>query len=141
MYAKVHVMMPPPSRLSGDSMEVSKQVAGQPLNCHPRIHHVCLPASCDGLQGGNSVMADTSAAGTYEPAQLPPGCYPLSSTASSFLSGLLDNLPALLLFTAPSVNSYERLKPNCWSGEHVVLLISHPAYVTECDFLHALSNL
>lgn len=67
-------------------------------------------------RGGNSVMADTSAAGTYEPAQLPPGCYPLSSTASSFLSGLLDNLPALLLFTAPSVNSYERLKPNCWSG-------------------------
>lgn len=76
-------------------------------------------------------MADTSAAGAHVPAQLPPGCYPLSSTASSFLSGLLDNLPALLLFTTPSVNSYERLKPNCWSGEEVVLLLLQPTYVAE----------
>jgi hypothetical protein len=68
-------------------------------------------------QGGDSVMADAAAAVSGAAVQLPPGSYPLTATANSFLAGVLDHLPALLPFTAPAVNSYERLKPCCWSGE------------------------
>ncbi len=40
----------------------------------------------------------------------------LSPLAQSFLAGILDHLPALMAITTPSVNSYRRLQPNCWSG-------------------------
>jgi hypothetical protein len=62
-------------------------------------------------------MADAAAAVAGAAALLPPASYPLTSTANSFLAGVLDHLPGLLPFTAPSVNSYERLKPGTWSGE------------------------
>lgn len=44
----------------------------------------------------------------------------LSTTASHFLAGILHHLPALLPFTAPSVNSYSRLAPSCWSGAYQI---------------------
>ncbi|KAL6749003.1 glutamine synthetase I [Haematococcus lacustris] len=45
--------------------------------------------------------------------------YPqLSTLAQNFLAGVLSSLPALLLFTAPSVNSYGRLQPGQWAGAH-----------------------
>jgi hypothetical protein len=45
-----------------------------------------------------------------------PGYPLLSSTAASFLAGLLDHLPGLLPFTCPTENSYARLKPGTWAG-------------------------
>lgn len=69
-----------------------------------------------GLQNGESIMADAAAAVAGAASNLPPASYPLSSTANSFLAGVLDHLPGLLPFTAPSVNSYDRLKPCAWSG-------------------------
>lgn len=68
------------------------------------------------VQGGDSVMADAAAAVAGAAASLPPGSYPLTTAANSFLAGVLDHVPALLPFTAPSVNSFERFKPSCWSG-------------------------
>lgn len=61
-------------------------------------------------------MADAAAAVAGGAGQLPPGSYPLTAAANSFLAGVLDHLPALLPFTAPSLNSYDRLQPCCWSG-------------------------
>jgi glutamine synthetase len=66
-------------------------------------------------------MADAAAAVAGAGASLPPGSYPLSTTANSFLAGVLDHVPALLPFTAPSVNSFERFKPSCWSGAEQLL--------------------
>ena len=40
----------------------------------------------------------------------------LSKTASSFIAGLLNHLPALMAITTPSTNSYRRIRPNYWSG-------------------------
>jgi glutamine synthetase len=34
----------------------------------------------------------------------------------AFFAGVLHYLPALLAVTTPSINSFERLKPRCWSG-------------------------
>jgi hypothetical protein len=45
-----------------------------------------------------------------------PGYPVLSSTAASFVAGLLDHLPGLLPFTCPTENSYARLKPGTWAG-------------------------
>eukprot|EP00775_Hariotina_reticulata_P007353 gene7353-7564_t len=47
-----------------------------------------------------------------------PGYPKLSDAASLFLAGVLSHLPALLPFTAPSVNSYQRLQPCTWSGAY-----------------------
>ena len=40
----------------------------------------------------------------------------LSAKARSFIAGILHHLPALMAVTTPSVNSYRRFVPHCWSG-------------------------
>jgi glutamine synthetase len=40
----------------------------------------------------------------------------LSPIARAFVAGVLQHLPALMALTTPSVNSYRRLQPHCWSG-------------------------
>lgn len=42
----------------------------------------------------------------------------LSVFGRSFVAGLLEHLPALCALTAPSVNSYRRLKPKSWSSAY-----------------------
>ncbi|MCL4493377.1 MAG: glutamine synthetase family protein [Firmicutes bacterium] len=42
--------------------------------------------------------------------------YQLSPLGYEFMAGILFHLPALLALTAPTVNSYQRLVPNTWSG-------------------------
>jgi len=40
----------------------------------------------------------------------------LSSIARRFMAGILSHLPSLMALTTPSVNSYRRIRPHCWSG-------------------------
>ncbi|MFE4107391.1 glutamine synthetase family protein [Almyronema epifaneia] len=47
---------------------------------------------------------------------LPNGQGALSDVAQAFIAGILRHLPALMLLTAPSTNSYRRLRPHLWSG-------------------------
>ena len=42
----------------------------------------------------------------------------LSQTAREFIAGILHHLPSLMALTTPSVNSYRRLLPHCWSGAY-----------------------
>ena len=49
---------------------------------------------------------------THDPAN--PGG--LSAAAGAFCAGILDHLPAITAFTAPSVPSYYRLRPHYWSA-------------------------
>ncbi|MBE9156863.1 glutamine synthetase [Nodosilinea sp. LEGE 06152] len=49
---------------------------------------------------------------------IPDGASGLSNTAKAFAAGLLHHLPALMAITAPSPNSYRRLRPHCWSGAY-----------------------
>lgn len=42
----------------------------------------------------------------------------LSGTGSGFVGGLLEHLPAVMAFTAPSPNSYQRLAPGMWSSAY-----------------------
>jgi glutamine synthetase len=53
---------------------------------------------------GRNIVTDPESQGT------------LSTTARSFIAGILHHLPALMAVTAPSPNSYRRLLPHCWSG-------------------------
>src|SRR5262249_34655895 len=46
------------------------------------------------------------------------GQFGLSGLGRSFVGGILQHLPGLLALTCPSVNSYERLKPNNWSSAY-----------------------
>lgn len=41
---------------------------------------------------------------------------PVSPPASSFIGGILHHLPALMAVSAPTTNSYRRIKPHCWAG-------------------------
>jgi len=43
----------------------------------------------------------------------------ISSLGGSFLEGILDHLPALVSLTIPSVNSFRRVGPGCWTGSDV----------------------
>ncbi len=49
---------------------------------------------------------------------IPDGSGGLSKPARSFMAGLLHHLPALMAITAPSPNSYRRLRPHSWSGAY-----------------------
>jgi len=40
----------------------------------------------------------------------------LSAAGRHFVGGLIEHLPALLAVTCPSVNSYQRLLPDSWTG-------------------------
>lgn len=42
----------------------------------------------------------------------------LSENGSSFVGGLIHHLPALMAFTAPSPNSYQRLGPGVWASAY-----------------------
>ena len=42
----------------------------------------------------------------------------LSPIARQFIAGILHHLPSLMALTTPSVNSYRRLLPHCWSGAY-----------------------
>jgi glutamine synthetase len=43
----------------------------------------------------------------------------LSAAGAGFVAGLLEHLPAVMAFTAPSPNSYQRLAPGMWSSDYV----------------------
>jgi glutamine synthetase len=40
----------------------------------------------------------------------------LSGTGRQFIAGIIDHLPALVALTAPSFNSYARLRPSSWAS-------------------------
>jgi len=40
----------------------------------------------------------------------------LSSQGSGFVAGILEHLPAVMAFTTPSPNSYQRIAPGMWSA-------------------------
>src|SRR5829696_3171891 len=42
----------------------------------------------------------------------------LSRVGSGFVGGILEHLPAVMAFTAPSPNSYQRLAPGMWSSAY-----------------------
>jgi glutamine synthetase len=42
----------------------------------------------------------------------------MSKIGEEFMAGVFHHLPSILAFTAPLPNSYERLKPNTWSGAY-----------------------
>ncbi len=77
---------------------------------HTHTHSPCCPAAPLCPQGGHNILyEDTSKArsGDYQP---------LGKEAASFLAGILDHMPGLLTFTAPSASSYKRISPSTWSG-------------------------
>ncbi|KAJ3690448.1 hypothetical protein LUZ61_019612 [Rhynchospora tenuis] len=44
--------------------------------------------------------------------------YGMSKIGQNFLAGVYHHLPAILAFTAPLPNSYDRIKPHTWSGAY-----------------------
>src|SRR5918992_3579456 len=42
----------------------------------------------------------------------------LSSSGSGFVAGILEHMPAVMAFTAPSPNSYQRLAPGMWASAY-----------------------
>ena len=44
----------------------------------------------------------------------------LGQLSSSFLAGILEHLPGLCALTAPSTNSYRRIRPGAWAGAYRV---------------------
>jgi glutamine synthetase len=42
----------------------------------------------------------------------------LSGPGSSFIAGILEHLPAVMAFTTPSPNSYQRIAPGMWSSAY-----------------------
>lgn len=74
----------------------------------------------------------------------PAGVAGLSQTARAFIAGILHHLPALMVLTTPSPNSYRRIRPHFWSGafrawgldnrEAAVRVPTHPASPSPTNF-------
>ncbi|KAH7446880.1 hypothetical protein KP509_01G080100 [Ceratopteris richardii] len=56
----------------------------------------------------NVFMGDTDASSQYG----------MSQIGQEFMAGVLHHLPSILALTAPLPNSYERIKPQTWSGAY-----------------------
>jgi len=81
---------------------VRPEYHGHPKKSSARVESfTCASPYSVRLQNGRNIMA----AAPCSFSQPHPN---LSDQASSFLGGVLQSLPALLPFTAPSVNSYDR---------------------------------
>src|SRR5918999_2802705 len=65
-------------------------------------HHLHL--SLYGLENETPVLFDASRA--------------LSDPGSGFVAGVLEHLPAVMAFTAPTPNSYQRIAPGMWSSAY-----------------------
>eukprot|EP00977_Amphora_coffeiformis_P003152 scaffold586_cov155-Amphora_coffeaeformis.AAC.13 len=48
-----------------------------------------------------------------------PSANDISPMARSFMEGILCHLPALLAVTLPTINSFRRVGPGCWTGSSV----------------------
>jgi len=48
-----------------------------------------------------------------------PSSSGMSSVAESFLEGILSHLKSLVSLTLPTVDSYDRIGPGCWTGHRV----------------------
>ncbi len=44
----------------------------------------------------------------------------LSAVGESFIAGVLEHLPALMVLTTPTLNSFRRIQPKFWSGAYKV---------------------
>jgi glutamine synthetase len=66
-------------------------------------HHLHL--SLYSLEDNAAVLFDTSGA--------------LSGSGAGFVAGVLEHLPAVMGFTAPSPNSYQRIAPGMWSSAYI----------------------
>src|SRR5918995_14031 len=66
-------------------------------------HHLHL--SIYSLEGEGPVLFDASGA--------------LSGAGSGFVAGILKHLPAVMAFTTPSPNSYQRIAPGMWASAYV----------------------
>src|SRR5215203_5133856 len=82
-------------------------------------HH--LHVSLYGLEDDTPVLFDASGK--------------LSAAGSGFVGGLLEHLPALMAFTAPSPNSYQRLAPGMWSSAYAAYVEFKPMDVTANPYL------
>jgi glutamine synthetase len=65
-------------------------------------HHLHVSLYGGGEAGADPVLFDASGS--------------LSGSGRGFVAGLLEHLPAVMAFTAPSPNSYQRLAPGMWAS-------------------------
>jgi glutamine synthetase len=79
--------------------KISENQAGNGLHLHFSFHD----GSCDQT---NSFSDPTRLTG-------------ISSKGESFVEGILEHLPSLLSFSLPTVNSFRRMGPGCWTGHEV----------------------
>ena len=130
-----------PAAAAADALLFAREALGAVAAKHGLVA-TCLPklyadAAGNGMhvhfslwRGGENMLRHEpppagAATGTpaAPPAPVAPGAPALpglSADGEAFLAGVLRHLPALMLFTAPSPNSYRRIAPSFWSGAFTV---------------------
>lgn len=81
-----------------------------------------LPKTSE-MQAGNGLHlhisfkdASNNISNTFSDPTRPKG---ISVKGESFIEGILNHLPSLLSFSLPTVNSFRRMGPGCWTGHEV----------------------
>eukprot|EP01083_Nonionella_stella_P230308 814251_1 len=62
------------------------------------------------------VGAESSSDNSFSDSTHPTG---ISLRGGSFIEGILGHLPSLLSYSIPTVNSFRRVGPECWTGSSV----------------------
>ena len=116
------ITIDPASGLTAADRAVKLREIGRSVAMH-HGHHISFSPMVTRGAAGNGVhihFSLTDASGnpvSHDPGQ--PGG--LAATTASFAAGILDHARALCAVTAPSVISYERLKPHSWSAYYANL--------------------
>ncbi|GKY90553.1 hypothetical protein MPSEU_000029000 [Mayamaea pseudoterrestris] len=109
-----------------------------------QLKAIFLPKT-DANQAGNGLHLHISMYSTE------PGRFISQDTRSSFLKGILQQLDSLLALTLPSMNSFARVGPGCWTGhdaswgmddkEAAIRVLSHDFEHFEYKLCDAKANL
>lgn len=93
-----------------------------------------VPDATNGLHVHLSLWDDDGDNAFYDDSARGPSAFQLSETARHFVGGLLEHAPALVALTAPSVNSYARLRPQveasaftCWGLDNREAMVRIPS--------------
>ena len=80
------------------------------------MHATFMPKPLYGENGSGMHVNQSLSRGDANAFFEPDDDLQLSEAAYGYIAGLLEHLPAVMAFTAPSPNSYQRLAPGLWAS-------------------------
>lgn len=103
---------------AADNLILTREVIKGVARKHGLLATFAPKYSLDDLGSGSHVHLSLVRNGDNVFVGAPGSKHGMSKIGEEFMAGVLSHLPAILAFTAPNPNSYDRIQPDTWSGAY-----------------------